>query len=139
TPTKYRVYFSDGRDVFHPFANPGGGTFARYQDFDPADVPEVLAPPGLGPGAEPKRFVLVDSVSWGSDYRAIAIDGSVSVSAGRGVVPSLYVGDETYGGITRSTFLIAYGAVKEIEGAYIGGVRQAAVGRSTAREVPCLA
>ncbi len=138
TPDFYRVYFSDGRDTFHPFLAPNGGTFARYQDFTAA----ALAPPDPDPFGNPNpdgtRFVLIDSVGWGSDYQAIASTGGTTIRAARGAAPTLYVGDETYGGITRSAFLVARGAVKSIVSVHIGGVEHPTTGSATEIEVPFL-
>lgn len=135
TPDFYRVYFSDGRDVFHPFLNPGGGTFARYQDFTPAAVPEDADPYSV---SSTNRYVLIDSVGWGNDYRAIATSGGRTIRPARGAASTLYVGDETYGGITRSAFLVARGAIKNIVSVHVGGVEQTSTGSSTEIEVPFL-
>lgn len=140
TPDLYRVYFSDGRDVFHPFVNPGGGTFARYEDFAPAAVPVNDTDPFGNPNVDNRRYVLIDSVSWGSDYRAIATTGggTVALVTGHGALPTLYVGDLTIGGLTRSAFLVQRYAMKTITSAYVGGVVRSSVGSSTEIEVPFL-
>lgn len=143
-PDLYRVTYSDGRDSFHPILNPLGGTFARYQDFDPnvagptGCAVEDTNPFGGDNTVDQKRFVLIDSDAWGADYRAIATDGSVKIEAGTGPVPGLVVGDETYGGITRTAVLIGRYAVKEVIAAYVNGVKQTSIGSSTELEVPFL-
>ncbi len=134
-PDFYRVYFSDGRDVFHPFLNPSGGTFSRYRDYTPAEVPEDDDPFGVG---STNRYALIDSVTWGNDYQAIGSSGGAVLNVGRGAIPTLYVGDETYGGITRSAFLVQRWAMKDIESVHVGGVAQTSVGSATEIECPFL-
>lgn len=132
-PDLYRVYISDDA-TFNPFSNPLAGSYARYVDFTPASVPEGTNPYG---GTDTFRYKLIDSTSVGADYHALVSDGSGGVAtSATGAVPTIYIGEMNYGGNTRSAFLVARGAVKNILGVFVGGVRQTNIGSAYEIEAP---
>jgi hypothetical protein len=80
-----------------------------------------------------RRAVTITATTWGSDYVAIAGSGQ---AAGRGIVPTKYVGSETYAGVTRSAFLVCRGAIKNITSVHVGGAQVSSTGSSTELLVP---
>lgn len=133
TPDLYRFYLCDD-GAFNPFTNPLAGTVCRYLDVVPGDLVDnpYGAPNDL-------KYVLIDSETIGNDYHALVNDGAGgTLLTPRGAVPTWYVGDETYGGVTRSAFLVCRGALQAITGVFINGVEQIATGSATEIECPFL-
>lgn len=131
TPDLYRFYVCD-EGTFNPFTNPLAGTLCRYVDVAPADLVEnPYGPPNN------TKYTLIDSVTVGNDYHALVDAGSgASYVPPKGSLPGRYVGAVTLGGVTRSAFLIGRGAITNVLGAFINGVRQTSVGSATELEVP---
>lgn len=139
TPDKYRIYVTDGSSA-NPFADPSSwnGTYTRYYDILPASFPEGNNPyGGPDPADADKRFVLIDSPTIGGDYRAL-VGGGTPIKAATGACPTMYVGELTIGGKSRSAFLVSRWAIKNAYGVFVGGVRQANVGSAYEIECPFL-
>lgn len=142
-PDKFRFYISDSGD-FHPVTNPLAGTYARYIDVDPADIPEGNNPyMGPDPADANNRFFLIDDptvvnsdLGTGADYHALVSNGSGgTIDPAKGAAAPVYVGPTTNGGKTRETWIISYGAIDTVEGVFLGGERVTNVG--SAYEVEC--
>jgi hypothetical protein len=119
-PDLFRFYLSD-HPSFQPFTNPLVGSFARYIDVDPTTIPTTVNPYG---GTTGYRYYLIDSESIGSDYEAlVTAGGGVPLTPPRGAVPTTYVGDTMIAGESWGQFLICRYAIKNVLGAFAGGVR----------------